>query len=605
MWLVILGLAALFCLSPVGATIALVSAMAVVGLPLTFLFAAIPPLFVFLLAARIAHLALSLLGVRFWPLSAALALAALAILPWTENRRLDGIAEALLAGDIDKISAPPPITTLAWVTTGSSRGKAACDDFCQRALLKQSVAGIIMAKAPAPFGQPDDATDGTLYRLEPRQTCPAFDLPDGVNRLSVTGEARKWGDRTPADLLRLKAASGMCLIETPATLAEADAVLVSGQVHKGENAFAAGLDPHADTVRAERLSFYLRDNGALRERYRSTGVTYSPLLPLLLPSYVSGYGLEMKAGFLRRTVYRGDAGRFQPAPPLEPFLETSLHFDLALGDGSESDAATRGIIIAALDQPSPIDRSRIKVIADFFQDIHRRKDAGPDDAILAARILEDRRVPVPREAAAPVRKFAGDDPALAARFAAALFGRLFEIPPGEREDDPTYLGYPIGYLASAIAALPDAAILPYRAELERLAHDPEARINAYVALKKLSAFGAESVPTLIYLIDDAASHKDKNKVQNAWQHPYLAGVQGLCLTGTEAGAAIPLLYERLDDGTMVKFGSYWGLAVNTLVSLGAEPEDMWPHLRTADKNHTRDRFDGRVSRARKKLDCGY
>ena len=445
---------------------------------------------------------------------------------------------------------------------------------------------------------------GTLYRLEPRQTCPAFDLSDGVNRLSIAGEARQWGDKTPADLLRLKAASGICLIESPATLAEADAVLVSGQVHKGKSAFAAGLDPYADTVRAERLSFYLRDNGALQERYRSTGVTYSPLLPLLLPSYVSGYGLEMKPGFLRSTAYRGDAKHYHPAPPLEPFLEKSLHFDLALGDG---------------------ERRR-----DARYHHHRPRPAGPDrprQGQSHGRLFPKhqspqgrRDLPTPssprassktggcRCRATRPRRFANSPattrhlpPVSPARFLAGCS----RFRPANAKTRPAYLGYPIGYLASAIAALPDAAILPYRAELERLAHDPEARINAYVALKKLSAFGADGVPTLIYLIDDAANHRDKNKVRNAWQHPYLAGVQGLCLTGTEASAAIPLLYERLDDGTMVKFGSYWSLAINTLVSLGAEPDDMWPHLQTADKNHTRERFDGKVSNARKKLVCSY
>ena len=228
------------------------------------------------------------------------------------------------------------MTTLAFVTAGSARDKGRCDDFCQRALLKQVVGGIIMLKVKAPIGVPDDASKGTLYRLEQRVSCPEFDLSDGINNLSITGESRQWGDKSPADLLRLRAASGTCLVVEPATLADADAVLVRGLVTDRNSARHAGLDPFADTVRAERLSFYSRDNGRLVERYRSTGITYSPLLPLLLPSYASGYGLEMKPGFLRRTAYRGEARRYHPAPPLEPFLANTLHFDLAIGEAEDA-----------------------------------------------------------------------------------------------------------------------------------------------------------------------------------------------------------------------------------------------------------------------------
>ena len=604
-WLVVLGLAALVCLSPIGATIAVIAAISIIGLPITLILAAIPPIFVFLLCARIAHILLALVGVRFWPFSAVLALAALAVVPLLENRRLEAAVATLMSGDMDGIVEPPAMRTLAFVTAGSARDKGRCDDFCQRALLKQSVGRIVMIKAKPPLGEPDDASEGTMYRLEQRAACPDFDLSDGMNNLSMPGEIRQWGDKSPADLLRLKAASGTCLIAEPARLSDADAVLVWGAVTDRNSANNAGLDPFADTIRADRLSFYSRDEGRLVERYRSTGVTYSPLLPLLLPSYSSGYGLELKPGFLRRTAYRGEAKIYHPAPPLEPFLQKSLGFDLAIGEEDQRDTSTDEIIVAALDQPGPIDRARVKVMADFFEGIHRRKDATHDDAVLAARILEDRRVPVPRSASAPVRKFAANDPALAARFAAALFGRLFEIPPGEKEDHPTYLGYSIGYLASAIASLPADAIRPYRAELERLARDPEARVNAYVALRRLSVFGADAIPTLIYLIDDSASYRADRNNRNAWQHPYLAGVQGLCGIGQEAGPAIPLIYERLDDGTIVKFASYWDMTINTLVSLGADPDEMWNHLQTSDKNHTRERFDREVSRARKKRDCSY
>jgi hypothetical protein len=47
------------------------------------------------------------------------------------------------------------------------------------------------------------------------------------------------------------------------------------------------------------------------------------------------------------------------------------------------------------------------------------------------------------------------------------------------------------------------------------------------------------------------------------------------------------------------------MTINTLVSLGADPDEMWAYLQTDDSNHTRGRFDSEVSRAQRKVDCSY
>jgi len=431
--------------------------------------------------------------------------------------------------------------------------------------------------------------------------CPAFDLKEG-DSIDIPGEKTVWGDKSPADLLRLKAAQGICLTARDASINEADGVLVAARIKKGHSPYSAGLSLLADTVSAERLTLFVRQDGRLVERYRATGVTYHPMLPILLPSYVGGYGLELAPGFLRGTEYLGDAERFRPSPSLGHFLADTLKFDLALRD-ADATQVTQDVIAVALDRPGPIDRANAKVMQDFFETLSRRKDAQRADAELALRVLADRRVPVPRMASAPVRKFATNDPALARAFAAVLFGRLFEIDPSAKEDDPAYLGYPLDYLANAIADLPDDAILPYRDELERLARDKEARVQAYRALRRLSVFGADTVPTLIFLIDD--SYAEKDRTSNTWQHPYLAGVQGLCGLGPAGNAAVPLLFERLEDGRVVQYGAYWKMTINTLISLGADPDEAWTYMESKKQNYTRDRFDSVVRRAQHKVDCSY
>ncbi|MCX7303461.1 MAG: hypothetical protein NTV73_03840 [Hyphomicrobiales bacterium] len=526
----------------------------------------------------------------------------LALVPYLENRRLAAEADVLVAGDKAGIGVLPTFATLAYVQYGTERRDSDCGDFCQRALLNAAAAQIIMVASKTPGKMPADDFVGRLYRLDRMASCPAPALREG-ERIDIPGEHATWGEKTPGDLLRLKAAQGICLTARDATLSEADAVLVTGRVKQGQSPDSAGLSLAADTVSAERLALFVRQDGELVERYRATGVTYYPMLPVLLPSYAGGYGLELRPGFLRSTAFLGDAERYRPKPSLGLFLAEKMRFDLALRD-TDAVQVTREVIAAALDRDGPIDRAGVKVMQDFFETMSRRKDAEKADATLALRVLADRRVPVPRNASAPVRRFAADDAALASQFAAVLFGRLFEIDPEEKEDDSDYLGYPLAYLSDAIANLPDDALLPYRADLETLARDRRARVNGYVALRRLGLFGVDTVPTLIFLIDDSAA-AEPSRSSNAWQHPYLAGVQGLCGLGRAGNAAVPLLYERLQDGRMVRHGAYWDLTINTLVSLGADPEEAWTYMQSSEQNYTRDRFDSEVRRAQRKIDCSY
>ncbi|HHI81749.1 MAG TPA: hypothetical protein ENJ99_01210, partial [Rhizobiales bacterium] len=392
-FLVILGIAAVFCLTEAGAGVALTAMLVIIGAPLTILMAAIPGLFLFLLLARLLWFGLKWTGPLSWPLSGVLAVGLLAIVPYMQNRKLDEIALEQLAGDRNKITGPVKLDTLAVVYPKAYYQKGTCGDFCQRALLNGVVRRMIMVRQDMPGRLPGDETIGKSFRIERRQKCPPINLEDGIGNLSIPGEKRDWANKTPLDLLRLKAATGECLIEEEAPLARADAVLVRSPVKSGLRDYYAGLDPFADTVRASRLSFYLRQEGRIVERYRSTGVQAYHLLPVLIPSYV-GLGMHYKAGLLRRLVHFGDAARYRSAPELEPFLLNVLGLDLKL-DTHKAGQKTRRIITSALDKPGKIDVTATLVIESFFRETSRRKDVSIDDVPLILRVLEDERVPVP------------------------------------------------------------------------------------------------------------------------------------------------------------------------------------------------------------------
>jgi len=601
--LAILGAVALFCLSPIGAMLALIAAIAVIGLPLTFIMGAIPTIFLFLLIARLVYAALPLRGAPGVAIGGAVSLAVLAVVPWLANRDLAATADALVAGDMT-LPAPQRFSTLALVQSGRG-ARPSCGDLCQRALLNGAADRVIVARAETATDTLPDSLSGTAYRIEPRSTCPDLDLKDGIEPLELAGEKRQYGDPTAADMLRMRAARGQCLVEAPATIAEADAVLQWGSVRKGTSPVNAGMSPFADTVSASRLSLYIRENDSLAERHRTTAVTYNPLLPILAPSYVGGYGFELRAGLLRGVAFRGDAERYRQEPRLGAFLQQTLKMDLLLHD-EDADADTRQLIVDIIEGPTAPDRTAGKVINRLFEKMRARpKSATREDAELALRVLADRRVPIPRDVAAASRAFR-DDADIAPRLADALYARLGDTPPQQKEDDPDYLGYTLSYLANAIDALPDDTALPYRAVLETLARNRQSRVTGYTALRKLSAFGADAVPTLIYLIDDAhAVHGKIAAGEDDWQHPYLAGLQGLCRMGAPGASAVPLLYARLAAGKIALFGSYWDLTAVTLASLGATTDDIWPHLQTDDRNATRERLERVAARALEKRDCSY
>jgi hypothetical protein len=145
--------------------------------------------------------------------------------------------------------------------------------------------------------------------------------------------------------------------------------------------------------------------------------------------------------------------------------------------------------------------------------------------------------------------------------------------------------------------------LAHRADFDWLARQERLRVWAHPALVRLEIFGKDAAPTLMWLVDEAVRTQDKYGTD--WNNIYVAGMTGLCRMGEAGRAMIQPIYERLNAGAMAKHASYWDLTIHTLIGMGADPDEMWGYLQTADKNHTRRRFDREVARAKKERECTY
>lgn len=603
-FLAALGVLAAFCL--VATPLAVLAMISIIGLPLALLMALVPPVFVVLLVARLIAIPLETTGVMSRLACLVLALAVLAIPPFVINAGLDRRAADLVAADI-----PTPPGRLDGATIalrlashgGFLREETRCDDLCQRMLLSGAARRVLMVTGADVSKPPDAAMPAISFRLETRPTCPIVHLRGGVHDVTPAPE-RPAVD--PSHRMRLAIAEGRCLIEETAALGEADSIVSFGPVAQGKTAFAAGFDPFADTVRASRLEVFRKGSGGFEATYRRTYVRVERLAPILVPSYVGGTGLDLRSGFVRLSAGAGASRPAETPPDVATAVTTGLGSTLKLPDVVEGKAAV-DVLATALSQDRPVDGTVQDIARDLFEGFVRQPGT-VDEATRqrATRVLSDLRFPVNRHAWALVK--ATRDPAAQVELARILFQRLRTTDPRLRDSDPSYLGYPAAYIGTAIAALPASAIRAHRGDLEWLARQRDLRVPAWPALKQLHVFGPDAVPTLLFLIDDALAVAPKAGTRfsgEAWQHPTLAGLMGLCLAGADAHMAAKPLLDRAIRAQLPTFGSYRQLLVRTLVATGADPDAIWSAIAGGDAKERRDTFDRDIERFRRRPDCSY
>lgn len=606
---------ALLCLGVVAAvallvpTIVVVFLISIIGIPLAFIFMAAPVVFLVLAMARLVQKLLGG-GVVFFFVGIFVALGVLAIFPWWQNAWLEQKANAFVADDHDDLAKPFTAGVLA-IRNGNfhygTQGWSSCDDFCLRALLNRQAKAIIVTEVKNIDEPINLAGKALLYRMDRLPSCPAVMLRQGLASISVPGEKRFPAFKDATELMRLEIAKGNCLIEREARLSEADAIISVGRIAQGQSEFSAGLELDADTVTADRKQVHIMQGGGFKEVYRWTGVCTQKLAPILAPTVVPGFGLEMGAGFFRIPSCKNISEKFYSGIDLGAFLVDGLGMDLQLHP-VDVEVETRGIIHAALGRPGPIDAVTQGVIDDFFEGL-RDKRAIPDmDVDVILKALADPRVAIPQGLWATIRNGKDLPESYFKEMADILFGRLrafsifangkFDYGQAER----------LNSLDTALELLPAHAILAHRSDLEWLAHQEYLRVLANRTLRQLHYFGGDAVPTLLFLMDDGKRFDEANKESlfrdgRGWQNPYFAGLGGLCLMGQAGSSATQPLFERLDANAGTKYGSSLPLVIRTLTSLGASPDDIWSHVQAGDKTYTRESFDREVARAVRKREC--
>ncbi len=550
----------------VASPVAMVAAISIIGLPIAIVMAAVPTFALVIVAWRLSYRALAAAGLRSLIASALLATLALALPPAIYNGRLDAKARLLVAEDRQGPSPVSPGTTVGLRPSHATR-PTTCDDLCRRLLLTGAAARVVVSEATYAAGPPDPAAGAIAFRLETTGgVCP--DVKEqgawGI-RLRIPDEPAKVDTM---ELMRIAQVSGRCLLAEAARLGDAQVVIGEGQVANGGNEYTAGLSPGYDTVRARRLSVHIARAGAFEETYRETRVAYDRLVPILAPSYAFGSELRSVPAFLRthRMIPASSKSLEADWPTV---LRDVMRLDLGVGPLVAQASAVR-TLRDEIATGHPLPAAAAGLTNDVFARFVQQRKVPLADAEIALAILRDRRLPVSRDAWALVRHGQDLPDPMKQEVAELLFARLRDLAAApDRSPGALQAARPVG---TAIDALPEWIVRTHRGDLEWLAQEPSLRGPAYAALPQLSAFGAEAVPTLLSLVDVGANlRRDRKRPMEDWQHPYLAGLTGLCRAGSSAAGAIPSLIERVGRGDILTGGSHGRLAVQTLIRLGAPP----------------------------------
>ncbi len=527
-------------------------------------------------------------------------------------RRIKSGAYSYVAKDHNELVLPLTAKSIAVRRAlRFDKGTTRCDGFCMHALLTGTAEKILVVDTKA-IDQPINLNEpAEEFSLEKRAICPQMQFKSGYHDLDLRA-VNKSSERSasPLEEMNLRISNGECLVSRQTTLAEADIIISEGRIHaQARRALNSGFSLTSDAVTADRITIHdnSKKNGSASEIYRWTGVQYSPLGFFLLPAPQFIYSFEMRMGWWREGGRINIPTKFYEKTDWEGFLTKTVGFNLAL-DGAKSAEDIQVKMKSVLAEQRPPTRDEWELFSTYFDRIGigaNTSISSPDFEVALAMLQRSDYPPVPR--LYNVTRFAEKNasPQTLSQLADALFKRMDA---GQTWANELDVGLPdsVKQVSLGINSLPDAALQPYFNQLVTLAPDPVVQVYGYQTLQKLHLFGDRAVPALLELMNKGLSGGDKFFRDNTYQHPYLAGIGGLCLAGENAASALPELKKMFEAANVPLFSSYGRLYVATLVRMGEDPEKLWAQFFAVNSNQTRKNFDAMIRRAlSKKPDCSF
>jgi hypothetical protein len=488
-----------------------------------------------------------------WWVRAAIAVAILVAVPMLLNSIHRYERAALLAGDKPWQGSLSEIGTLALLTDSFEdkhwpiRGE--CGPRRCRSLLYQHLARAVLIGSPPPVGSAlDPSAKVTRYHIEHRPWCPPLKYLDHPDY------------RDPTELMSL--AEGDCLVAEPATLAEADVIVV-------DQSFDPPARPLRNTVHewltGGQLSLYQRAGNDWQELSRHTTVGGSDwLVPMLVgPLNRNLFGALMFGGGMVGFMTSRNADA-EP-PDLNAALDRWHLTAAANASPAESVMASVARKVLA-DTSIPASSAAMQYLGNYawWGKWHER------DRQLQKEIIGDLRV--------TYFPLLSSDQVTPSELAAPIIDRIVRTQLAEGNDKNQLAAnrYAVERLATAFALLPPCAATPLYVPLHDLARDPVTRLYAGPMFSRLADAGPPAVEDLADLIKTSLSDNHSGMALLEWQKwdkPAIeAALKGLIALGPRAKVAAPVVIAALQDPLATDFtyrdAPYEWKAMEALIRMG-------------------------------------
>jgi len=469
--------------------------------------------------------------------------------------------ELVAAEESDIVPAAPiaPARTIALLPAGGySQSAEYCSDLCLL-LLYNGVAERVISLAPE--GQ---RAKPTLFRIERREACDAGRIKD-----------RTWtSEHTAAAIVnavRLRVAAGECLIaEAPGDAVPDLTIIRRADVVKTDERDRLLLRiGHIDSYSVE-----VSAGGSVLARIseRQTRMLVAPLF-LNLPIFA-----ELSVGEWEW------ARRDTDNPKLDVLaaLLKVTSFDLSIPSDTDLEELRRSIDAVLDDVAIAASDGRFALVGDYYKALDR---AGlqPGDAERLVRLIGDDRVQLfkPFPPAALTLK---DAPA---RFREPLLARLSRLPPEALDTTHT-----LQEIAGRLAA---GAYRDDYAALDELLATHEGQLRFPALIPRLADRGNAVVPRLVAII------KESPDVVN-WRSGGIAAaaMEGLCMLGPEAKAALPELRQIASEDVIppyIQRNDRWRMS---LVKIGARAGEF---EKPSDVSGTQSDYEQRLAKDAQDRSC--
>ncbi|MBL1241564.1 MAG: hypothetical protein COB13_006920 [OCS116 cluster bacterium] len=334
-------------------------------------------------------------------------------------------------------------------------------------------------------------------------------------------------------------------------------------------------------ISTSKLIAYSHNAETKLKVFQATQVRLYKLFPFLFVPPTGGYSFH----FRQEPSHIGGPNKLRQ-PPIQLLLTHEFGLNLQIDDQKFA-KQLQTEVIASLGQNQIITANLSKLYDLYFDSISRQFKPDETDVKLTLKLLSIDGFPMLNSIKNALRRILPQHDQYKEQFAQQLFNKLNAFTPDKSEEFISRQYRELRYINNALGELP---LDSYNISLERLnelAKDRYDREFNYNVFKFLANYGDAALPTLFYLLED----DDPEPLVDSQHRSRLIStvMQNICLIGLGADKLqnqmiIERIYKWLNSDDYPLSGRNKRPTISTMIGLGAEPEKLWLHIKSNEKN---------------------